>query len=290
MAPDTTTTWDSELAAVPAGKFLSKDAWNALRQYVENGPTRQRGNRVVEFFKALDWLPYEEISPNPLENMAPRQQSRIRRDILRYFEHKANQRDKRREARENHKQRLIEYYRLNVSPEDKRLLERLRDYELELIGEDINWRHYFWFNSFRKVRNFISLTPLQKATLIRQFMADVHLRKRNEERIRQGTYSQFYWGDGLGDQPETFDEWLNRNQHQEFHFHRRKRPAAPEAPGHPLEAAYHHLELSPGASLSEVRQQFRKLTLQYHPDMPGGSSEAMKRILSAYQVLKQQLR
>jgi curved DNA-binding protein CbpA len=53
-----------------------------------------------------------------------------------------------------------------------------------------------------------------------------------------------------------------------------------------LREAYLHLKVAPGASLKEVRQQFRQLAMCYHPDRPGGSSEKMKQILTAYDVIK----
>lgn len=48
---------------------------------------------------------------------------------------------------------------------------------------------------------------------------------------------------------------------------------------------YGDLELNKNASEEEIRKSYRKLSLKYHPDKPGGSAEKFKVIQKAYEVL-----
>lgn len=58
-----------------------------------------------------------------------------------------------------------------------------------------------------------------------------------------------------------------------------------EAPKLQLHNAYTVLGLPKGAPLSEVKQAYRRLALQYHPDRPGGSRDAFERVDRAYNDL-----
>jgi molecular chaperone DnaJ len=50
---------------------------------------------------------------------------------------------------------------------------------------------------------------------------------------------------------------------------------------------YQVLGVPKDASFDEIKAAFRRLTKQRHPDLPGGSREAMRELLAAYeQVLK----
>jgi DnaJ-class molecular chaperone len=48
---------------------------------------------------------------------------------------------------------------------------------------------------------------------------------------------------------------------------------------------YKILEISPSANEQEIKKQYRKLALKYHPDKPGGNETMFKEVLEAYGVL-----
>jgi hypothetical protein len=280
--------WQSALASLPVGQFLSDATWGALQQYVSSGSSQLRGYRLLEFFRALDWLPMDEIEPNPLKQFGKKEAQRIHKEIGGYLQAKQTRRKAQRVYRENYRLKVFEYYRSQISPEDKERLEQLRDYELERIGQDVNWRHYYWFTSMKQIDAFVNQTAEARQLTMEQFKRDVEAHYRNAQRLREGTYADYYWG-GFENAGETFDEWANRQTQQ---FHRKTNQGngrrfdeayylRPE-----LREAYLHLKVAPGASLKEVRQQFRQLAMCYHPDRPGGSSEKMKQILTAYDVIK----
>jgi hypothetical protein len=289
MAPQVSN-WQTTLAELPVSRFLSAESLAALDQFLRSGSSSQRVYRVTEFFKAIDWLPVEEIEPNPLKQLAATDRKRLYAEIREYFSHKETKRQARKEQREDYKLKVFEYYRANISQADKDLLERLRDYELEKIGQDINWRHYFWFTSFRQIDAFNAKTPEERKILIARFIQDVDQHFKNAERLREGTYAQYYWGGGFESAGETFDEWANRQTWQadpkQQKQRRQYRASFQQEAVSPLHKAYKRLELPMWATLSEVRQQFRRLTLQYHPDVPGGSEAEMKEILAAYNLVK----
>lgn len=289
-------TWQTQLASLPVGRFLSETTWELLGKYVKTGHQAQRSYRLLEFFKTIDWLPLDEIEPNPIEQLDKEARQQIYREIRAYFSDKQSKRQARKSQRENYRLRVFEYFRTQVSQADKELLEHLRDYELERIGMDVNWRHYFWFTTFRQIDAFINKSPEERRQLIARFMQDVELHYKNAQRLREGTYAQYYWGDGFESAGETFDEWANRQAWQNPH-HRQEnshqsnrryyyRPGVAQTASSTLQQAFACLQLSPLATLSEVRKQFRQLTLQHHPDMPGGSEEKMKALLDAYNLVK----
>ena len=45
---------------------------------------------------------------------------------------------------------------------------------------------------------------------------------------------------------------------------------------------YQVLGVAKGVSLEELKDAFRRLSRQHHPDFPGGSQEAMREVLTAY--------
>ncbi len=275
--------WLKTLDSLPISPFLSKASWDALVQYLQSGSMSQRGYRLVEFFKALDWLPMDEIEPNPLKQFSHQDLHQIQQDIESYFRAKQSKRQAEKEKRETYRLRVFAYFREQISAQDKHLLESLRDYELERIGQDVNWRHYFWFTSFKQIDAFNQQTPFQRQGTILQFKQDVEQHYKNAQRLREGSYANYYWGDSFESDGETFDEWANR----QTGYKHKNNGTPPHQSAHAIKQAYQTLQLSPGASIQEVRQQFRRLVLTHHPDMPDGNSEKMKAILAAYDVVKQ---
>jgi len=53
-----------------------------------------------------------------------------------------------------------------------------------------------------------------------------------------------------------------------------------------LERYYKILGLSSDASMEEVKKAYRKLALQYHPDLKSGQEEVFKEIVQAYEMIK----
>ncbi len=282
--------WIASLKALAVSQHFSQATWYAIRCYLESGAISQRGHRLVEFFKTLDWLPLSEIDKKPLKQFSPRDIKRLEQEIQAYLIEKASKRQTDREKRESYRLRVFEYFRAHVSTADKQLLERLRDFELERIGQDVNWRHYFWFTSFKQIDAFVSQSPTQRMNMIAQFKQDVLQHEKNAERLRNGTYGEYYWGHEGASAPETFEEWLNRQAQAESNPHRQgqswqshgQRQTTATRPLTGLERAYQLLKVSPKATVAEIRQQFRQLVRQYHPDVPGGDAERMKEILAAY--------
>jgi len=48
---------------------------------------------------------------------------------------------------------------------------------------------------------------------------------------------------------------------------------------------YAYLELTPQATMEEVKSAYRSLSLKHHPDKNGGDGERFKQIQSAYEIL-----
>ncbi len=277
------------LASLPVSRFISEASWDTIERYIHGGHIGQRTRKFKEFLNALDWLPLSDIYPNPLNDMARSEAWKILADIQSYLDKKQSLRQSQKEKRDSYRLKVFEYYRERIHPEDKVLLEGLRDYELEKIGKDINWRHYFWFTSFKQIDSFCDQTPLERQELIQQFKKDVEAHLRNTQRIENGTYAEFYWGQSSSEKSvDSFEDWLNQ-QSAEFlnaqRSHARPHVQASALPAH-IEDAYTRMKLPTSASLKEIRQQFRQLTLRVHPDMPGGDGETMKSLLYAYTTLK----
>ena len=71
----------------------------------------------------------------------------------------------------------------------------------------------------------------------------------------------------------------------------------PPSPADKVARAYAVLELKPGTSFPEVKQQYRKLMRKYHPDKHAGSPDKEKaaheltqKLTEAYSILEQKLR
>lgn len=276
----------------PVFDFLSSDSRSAFLAYLSEGNPSFRAQQLLEFFKCLDWLPVEEIPKNPLKKMSPAVQRQIHREINGYLEHKATTRQKNSERRKAHVLKVYEYYRQHVSPQDKALLESLRDYELNRTGRDINWQHYFSFKSFKKIDEFLASPHLERLLKIEAFKEDVKTYQRNQEKLRHQAHCM--GDDGLIFDFDDWCDWMEASGHDgNFHKHGpsdakggQKQQNSVRSAASPLLQAYTLLQVNSASSLSDVKKQFRQLTLQHHPDMPGGSTERMKELIGAYERIK----
>lgn len=280
--------WYNTLMQVPAARFLSPASKAALKAYVEAARSEQqnrlRETRLLEFFKAVDWLSVNDISPNPLTHLTDDQRQQILNELNEYLAHKANQKQHRRQQQKAYRLNVFDYFRQTVSSADKALLEDLRDYELEQTGQDVNWRHYFLFKSYKQIDRFVEQTPAQRQVLLAQFRSDVKERKKNQQRLEDGSYAEYYWGTRDEQAFKAFQKELD-NATQDFF---KQRPNATEASDLPrtVKQALTDMKLPVNSSFTQVRQQFRQLTLAYHPDRPEGCPQKMKALLEAYATLK----
>jgi hypothetical protein len=261
--------------AGPVAPFLSEASKQCLEVYLGKAPGRQR--KVQEFFKCLDWMPLADI-PNPFyRQWPPSQQRPFLADIQAYLNQKQTAREKAQTQRRDYKLKVYAYFREHVSPSDKALLESLRDFELGITGSDRNWQHYFAFKSYKQIDAFIQGDGRKER--IQQFQDDVAAFQKNRERLRHGLFC---------DAPEDFDfdDWCEWFADEPINIHKPQRTGPPVA----LRQACHTLDLTelPGTE-ADLKRQFRLMTLRTHPDVPGGSSEQMKAVLAAYELIKNHL-
>ena len=77
---------------------------------------------------------------------------------------------------------------------------------------------------------------------------------------------------------------------QRFHYQTRRRLDVDSAGGEPINAAYLALEIEVGAGQDAVKEAFRKLAREYHPDVSahdkGEAERRFKEVQSAYQRIK----
>ncbi|HEY9686123.1 MAG TPA: DnaJ domain-containing protein [Coleofasciculaceae cyanobacterium] len=270
---------------LPVFEYLSTDSKRRLDLWFADGNSPFRQKKLLEFFKAIDWIsPEDACDDRPLQKLEPGLRSQLNREIEDYRMSRAVKRVENAEKREQYRLRIFEYFRIKMPAADKALLESLRDYELDLTGRDVNWRHYFTLDSFRKIDAFIQATPGERQELFARFRKDVETYQRNYEKIHQAQA-------GRGCEHEfTFDDWCDMMGDESPRGGRKKRQETAAGPAsNPVLLAFQTLELSWGASPDLVKKQFRRLTLSHHPDLAGGSEEKMKAIVAAYQEIQRYL-
>lgn len=244
---------------------------------------------MLDFLRSIDWLSLEELQglkTNPLKKLPPSEQRLIYRDLNAYLANKTKERQERSAQRKSHLLRVYEYFRQRVPRQDKLLLERLRDYELEQTGRDTNWQHYFTMRTFRKIDAFIAMSPEERQALIARFKADVATYKKNAQKWGMETQAS-EWYDVFD---MSLDELFGSAQRQRFQQRQQTRPPAEVKYSPQIRKDLALLGLSSSATLPEVKKQFRQLTLTHHPDVPGGCANRMKAIIAAYDRLKKTLR
>ncbi len=271
---------------MPIVAFLSPESRHQMSLYLAEGNAAFREKKATEFFKSVDWLPYDSLMADrwlqklPLSLLRP-----LKRDVADYLASKAVAKTENAQKRDDYRLRIIEYFRHKIPHSDKLLLESLRDYELNLTGRDVNWRHHFTLDSFRRIDDFVDAVPDARLLRINQFRKDVDTYKKNYEKIK---YAQTHagehgfsfddWCEAMGDEIPLRGKPNNNHQHQRAH--------STPMPKTPAMKAYETLQLQWGTPLDGVKKQFRRLTLTHHPDLPTGSEEKMKTLVSAYQEIQ----
>ncbi len=282
---------------MPVYAHLSADSKRQLEVYLLSGNTAFREKRLLEFFKTIDWVAPTQLSADRvLQKLAPALQRQLRREIQDYHNHKASHRVENAEKRGQYKLRIIEYFRQKVPSADKALLESLRDYELNLTGRDVNWRHYFTLDSFKKIDAFIRASGEERQAWFTQFRKDVETYKKNYDKIHHAQAHAAHcheftfddWCDLMGEEnPRAHDgHGWGAGQRQQQHTSSGSKTPRTHSPDHAVLQAYQTLQVPYGASQETVKKQYRQLTLRYHPDLPTGSEEQMKAIIGAYAELQ----
>lgn len=274
---------------LPVFSFLSPESKRQLEQYLLTGNTAFREKKLLEFFKSIDWLDDATLlSDRLLQKFSPGFRRQLGREIAHYRQEKLSSRAENAQKREEYKLRVFAYFRQHMPAADKALLESLRDFELDLTGRDVNWRHYFTLDSFKKIDAFIQASPAERQTLFAQFRKDVETYKKNYDKIYNANYT------AEAERGFTFDDWCDmmgdeapRNHHKSrSHQGSGSRQGYVSRPDNKILQAFQTLGVSAGASQEAVKKQYRQMTLQYHPDLPNGNEEKMKAIVGAYQELQ----
>ncbi|MCA9806910.1 MAG: J domain-containing protein [Cyanobacteria bacterium HKST-UBA06] len=280
--------WWRQFDALPLAPYFKANVRYHLNTVLCQA-NANRSRRLMEFFKSVDWLPLADIKPNPLDQLPAETARHIRHDLETYLAEKAQKKARQKNQQQDYKLRVIHYFKDRLSREDKQLLERLRDYELDLTGQDANWQHYFRLTSFKQIDAFGAMSTSDRMQRIAAFKFDVQTRCYHEKKLQTGQYWGFY-NDGLGFDPANLDETLN-NWHQNHKRQHQTDPAdqpndsAMKPTGDDRQAALEILSLPANPDPKTVRARFRELALALHPDRPGGSSEKMKAVLWAYKTL-----
>lgn len=275
--------------SLPVFAFLSTDSKRQLEAYVLAGNTDFRRKKMLEFFKSIDWLDAAGLTDDRfLQKLSLSLRRQLSREIGDYRREKMNTRADNAEKREQYRLRVFEYFRIKMPAADKALLESLRDFELDLTGRDVNWRHYFTLDSFKKIDAFIQASPEERQALFARFRKDVETYKKNYDKIYNANYTV------EAERGFTFDDWCemmgDETPRSQGAGQSRQKQAGGKGyastPASSIMRAYQTLEITFGAAPEQVKKQFRKMTLQHHPDLPSGSEEKMKALVGAYQEIQ----
>jgi hypothetical protein len=275
---------------LPVFSHLSSESKRQLEDYLLSGNTAFRQKRLREFFNTIDWIaPGDACDDRLLQKLSPHLRRQVLREIEDYRNQKAVHRAETAEKREQYRLRVFEYFRIKMPPADKALLESLRDYELNLTGRDVNWRHYFTLDSFKKIDAFIRASAEERQAWFAQFRQDVDTYKKNYEKIHRAQYEQ------ACHHTFTFDDWCdlmddtmpgNSKQTSSSQGSSGASSSSNKVPANSVYQAYQTLQVELHTPPDLVKKQFRKLTLSYHPDLPNGSEEKMKALVNAYDEIK----
>lgn len=279
-----------------------------LLLFVRQGNETHRSKQLKDWFQSLDWMPLAETDQRVLRKLPVPVQQALRQQAKAYQAQKSEKQAHQQQQRQDYRQRVDAYFRQRVSVRDKRLLEALRDYELELTGRDVNWQFHFRFHSFKRVDAFLEASAEGRQQAIAAFKTDVQTYLRNLQALKEGD------GNPYADKGATFtfDDWCRlhgkegiaysaNKQASSAHQQRQRASSSSSHQAHavrPEDRALHLLrqrsraltllqfEAFANPSPQAIKQQFRQLTRLYHPDNPEtGSAEKMKALLEAYQLL-----
>lgn len=266
---------------LPVFDYLSPDSKHQLESFLLSGNTSFRQKQLLEFFKILDWVSTEDaLQHRFFQKLSPGLRRQIAREILAYHQRKNETRQVNAEKRGQYKLRIIDYFRTHIPASDKALLESLRDYELDLTGRDINWRHHFTLDSFKKIDAFINATPLERQALFARFKHDVDTYKKNYDKLHHQASQECEHNFSFDDWCDLMGEEAPRSQQ------RQKSHSQLPSSTNPILQAFKTLDLPVNAVPDTVKKQFRQLTLKHHPDLPNGCEETMKAIVGAYQQIQ----
>lgn len=280
---------------LPVYAHLSADSKHQLEAYLLAGNTAFREKRLLEFFKTIDWAVSGDAGADRLlQKLPPALQRQLKREIQDYQNQKVTNRAESAEKRQQYRLRIYEYFRVKVPPADKALLESLRDYELDLTGRDVNWRHYFTLDSFKQIDAFIRASGEERQAWFSQFRKDVDTYKKNYDKIHNAQYQQACsheftfddWCEMMGEEAPRTGQKPGAGNSSNNGAGSTGKSYGSNVSGNAVFQAHNTLQVPLGASQDVVKKQFRKLTLSYHPDLPSGSEEKMKAIISAYEELK----
>lgn len=263
---------------IPALKQASGKTKKILKKFCEEKNSKIRSQKILELFKCLDWIPYKDLDKSILNKLSEKEKKQVTKDIKFYLNQKEDKLSKKSEWQKEYKHRVFNYYKEQVPKDIKMELEHLRDYELNLVGHDRNWQHYFQLNSFKKIDNFLTLTYDERIDLFYKFKKDVLTYKMNRDRnIFNRERECENCSHRLEDDIDKTINWENSSSknHQSF-------KASSLAS---LDRDYKTLGLKKGSDTKAIKAQYRKLAKQYHPDKPDGDEIKMKEIVSAYQRL-----
>ncbi|MBY0450740.1 MAG: J domain-containing protein [Cyanobacteria bacterium] len=275
-----TTTQQSPWEEIPFLSSRSQQALDAVLATSKNPGYRYQ--KLADYFKTILWLnaePDEFLQgESPLNKLSPELRRWIQHDLSRYFEAQAETKAEMAEKRKAYQSKVFAYFRETVSRGDKALLEALRDYELDKTGYDRNWRHYFGFKSIKRIDAFCSADRVTRSRWIEAFKEDIATYERNIAKHTEpchhsarddfDLWCEFYADSAINTKSTQSNEATTRSE--EFY-------QACRIMG---------LKNTPSLSWDDVKKQFRLLTLQHHPDRPGGDTQQMQVILDAFAVLK----
>lgn len=270
---------------IPAIKEASLRARSILKKFCSEGNHKNRLNRVIEFYKCLDWIPFNEIDLSLLSKFEDNERKLLLKEINIYLNKKEEKIKSSTKWRKEYKERVWQYYKEKVSSKIKLELEQLRDYELNLVGHDRNWQYYFYFKSFKKIDEFVNLTVRERESVYGQFKRDVIIYKNNRDQnlawqeYGKATFNT-HWDDDI---VKSINWEINDDQKGKNTNNKHSQQFINEQ----LTTDHITLGIPVGANIDTIKKQYRKLAKMYHPDQPNGNESKMKAIVSAYQRLIQ---
>lgn len=268
---------------IPALDQASKKTKQFINDLCLTTAGKQRAKRIIELFKGVDWLPIEELDHTSLKKIDKVSRELILKDLSLYIERKNEKKLEQRARNQTYKAKVMQYFKQTMPKELKIELETLRDYELNLINHDRNWKHYFNLNSFKKIDDFITISRPERLKIYEKFKHDVHTYKKNKERNLFGEHCEGERCTNCWE--EDIINSINWEKNKKSSKNKTVKASCSK------ENDFVTLGLPPNTTCIEmVRKKYRELALKYHPDRPTGDETKMKQIINAYQRLRVSLK